>query len=118
MSDPNPHEPTVPEECAEAIRQTGGCEHGVAAPAPLTGTWEQESDRIYRESVAHVAQRLRDLAAEVERDGLRISEATEGHTLAAGRVVHSVTWGLANLNLDGLIRRAADATGARAEARR
>lgn len=84
---------------------------------PMTGTWEQESARIYRERVTAVVRRLNDLAADFEREALRIGDATEAHTHAAARGVHALIWGVANTSADSIINAAVDADNARREAR-
>jgi hypothetical protein len=59
--------------------------------------------------IAETADRLRHMAEEVERDGrarknfMRKPDDRPDYIYAAQRVIHTVTWGLANLNLDGLV---------------
>lgn len=70
---------------------------------------KQQVDRMHR-----VANGLRDLADEVERHaarGERRYESGNGMSwvLLASDVVHKVTWGVANLNLDGIVANARDA---------
>ncbi len=66
--------------------------------------------------VEHVAERLRDLADDVDRIAKRgpytTSVGPDRYTPMAalvGEVVHRVTWGVTNLSLDQLAREAAEA---------
>lgn len=67
--------------------------------------------------VAKIADGLRRMADEVERDG-RVRDATgvgvPRFAHAAEGVLHSVIWGFAHLHVDGLIRDAAGADVAEA----
>ncbi len=75
----------------------------------------------YDRRLATIVQRLRDLADEVERDGkprpniTRRDGAvvTDDYIGAAANAIHAVTWGVANLNLDGLVATASDVHYAR-----
>ncbi len=82
---------------------------------PTVPSWPAAASEQYADAVRHTAQRLRHLADEVERVGLRQDSpgayrATSGpHSVTAQRVVHSVMWGLANASLDRVVRAAAEA---------
>lgn len=64
--------------------------------------------------VKRVADALRRLADEVEREG-ELWEPTDfdraplRHVKAASRVLHTVTWGVANLNVEAVVEAAAEA---------
>lgn len=63
----------------------------------------------YLEAVRHTANRFRDLADELERDGLNVDKLAtfnhsgDPHTAAAKRAIHAAVWGIANANLDRLV---------------
>lgn len=68
--------------------------------------------RHYTQSVEMVARKLRDMADEVEREGVvRPENEWTGPPFgwAASKVVHAVAWGTANLNLDLVVTNAAQA---------
>lgn len=79
-------------------------------------TWAEVQSRHYGVKVAVIAADLRSLADRIEREGKprpsSVYTAGTEHQTAAGAIVHAVMWGLANINLDGLIREAADADAA------
>lgn len=64
--------------------------------------------------VTSIATRLRRMADEIEREGQPTRNFTNGsdrrpdYVQAASEVIHTVTWGVANLSLDGLVTTAAD----------
>lgn len=62
---------------------------------------------FYMDSVAHTAQRLRDTADRMEREGRVIPGGT--FTGAARRVMHEFLWGIANANADGIVGAAEEA---------
>lgn len=89
----------------------------------LMATWAERMQRQYAEGLANVANDLREMADRVERDGMprRRSDGSlaaigypEGSefSAAAHRVLHAITWGVANLNLEHLLRRAVEADAA------
>lgn len=101
MSTENPQIVTTPDEF-----QSG-----------LDDRWAQAAADQYQRRIEAIAARLHDIAAEVQREGV----ARVGHVNADGKpdylwsaqqVLHTVTWGVANLNLDGLLSTAADAQNA------
>lgn len=61
--------------------------------------------REYVRIAANVVRELRDMAADVERK----LDAQSGYVNAAGYATHAIHSGLANVNVSGLIRAAADA---------
>lgn len=69
-------------------------------------------DRRYREQVTHTAQRLREMADDVERMGVEYGgdgPVRRTRVDAAHRIMHAVVYGLANAHLDGLVQAAGDA---------
>lgn len=78
---------------------------------------QQYHARRFDERVGVLVQSLRGMADDVERRGAASPTLREpndpDYVRAATTVIHTVTWGLANLNLDGLIEDAAKANGAR-----
>lgn len=82
-------------------------------------TFADRQSAHYQERVVKVIVGLRDLADRVEREGSRVTNKVSlpGHGWAAHKVLHEVTWGFANLNLDGLVLAACEADeAARVEA--
>lgn len=62
----------------------------------------------YRNGVRQVAERLRRLADEVEREGLHVPDGptplnTPRFTAAAERALHTLTWGVTNLHATDLV---------------
>jgi len=85
------------------------------AASRLSDMAQHQSARFVDRAV-EVADALRRLAADVERDA-RLQPAREAqsqHAVVAQRIVHTVTWGVANLHLDMLVTLAGDADGAAA----
>lgn len=92
---------------------------------PEERDWEEVARRRLEAAVAARVQHLRQLAAEIEQESAQgISDAIAGrhewstYTRVASRMVHDVTWGMANLNLDGVIDVAIETDKARKEKRR
>lgn len=83
-------------------------------------TYEEFASQHYLDKVNAVAERLRHIADEVELIGVDVARSTTrnlgGHTNAAQRVVHAVTWGIANADLPGLIANAGEADRAASDA--
>jgi hypothetical protein len=84
--------------------------------------WEDRERTRLERAMSAVIRQLRNMAERIEREGadnIRAAQlrdrdyATYGR--AAGQVVHTASWGLANLNLSNLIDAAADADAARNE---
>ena len=71
----------------------------------------------YADAVSRVAQQLRNIADEVEREG-KVRPGTfdndgqDDFNWSAQQVTHTLMWGMANLNLDGLLSAANDAHNA------
>lgn len=67
----------------------------------------------YSEQVDKISERLHRLADDVKREGKARNSTYDigglGHITAAQRVLHEVTWGIANLNLNGLLSWAMEA---------
>ena len=55
-----------------------------------------------REKIESIAHKLRRLAEEVEREAAKLDSPGKAPS-AVSNVMHSVTWGVANLNLDILV---------------
>jgi len=74
---------------------------------------EQYGAKFMREGVARRVRRLRDLADRIERDGengIVRAEAGKGtYGTVASNLLHEVTWGVANLNIETLLATATDA---------
>ena len=74
----------------------------------------------YNAHVARTAAHLRRIADEVEREGTATNafrgwhKGEHDYVYAAQQVVHTVTWGVAHLNLPGLISYAAEVHDIRA----
>lgn len=88
----------------------------MAQSKSLHETLVEHTEDAYRHEVIRVARHLRSLADEIQRDGLRVQprvtssyDALPSYGDAAHRIIHNLHWGIANANLDGLIRAAADA---------
>lgn len=75
----------------------------------MSETWPEIADRRYRDAVVTVADRLRDMADRVEREGLRIAGPGRSYGKAASSAIHELTWGVANANVERLVSDAADA---------
>jgi hypothetical protein len=67
----------------------------------------------FRRGVKATAKRLRDLADRIEVDGREDRYGETDFLGAAQRVVHEATWGIANLDLAGLVREAGEALAAK-----
>lgn len=66
----------------------------------------------FSDFVRHIAERLRRLADDVEREAdvkNDLSTLLLDHARSAGEVVHKVAWGVANLRLGDLVAEAAAA---------
>lgn len=84
----------------------------------LRSVEEMSADHL-AQGIESRVRRLRALVGEIEREAKRtLNDAREGRT-AYGRVVqnieHSITWGVANLNLPTLMSTATDADIAHAK---
>lgn len=66
----------------------------------------------YDDHVEHVVSRLRYLADEIEREHRRYRDPVNPPDVeraagyAASRIVHTVSWGVAHIDLEGLVRAA------------
>jgi hypothetical protein len=83
--------------------------------------WEAAARKRLERLVTGVAERLRKLADEIETEGRYNLQAVvdrpgRSYVPVAAAVVHSVTWGVANLNLGTVLDAANDAQSARQEA--
>ena len=87
--------------------------------------WEEASVKRLETTVASVVARLHQLADRIAEEATanidnarteRTDYSTYGRV--AERVVHEVTWGLANLNLPNVIDAASDAAAAHTEKRK
>lgn len=69
--------------------------------------------QAFRAHAQSVAEDLRRLAAAVERNiddqSISMRDLAPDHSAVASDILHTVMWGLANLHLDGLVRKAAEA---------
>jgi hypothetical protein len=85
----------------------------------MTSSFTSAMSGMYDEKVARIVKSLHDIADRVEREGrahpnvTRSGDPRPDYLNAASGVIHEVTWGLANLNLDGLVSMAADVHHAR-----
>jgi hypothetical protein len=61
----------------------------------------------FKEAIQTILTRLDDMATEVRRAEMRFTEQNASKTTE--QIQHAILWGLANLNLDDLTRRAAEA---------
>lgn len=82
--------------------------------------WAEYSAELFERDVVKIAERLRWLADEVEREGKARpnptrDDPTPDFSRAAERVVHAIMWGMANLSLDSIVN-AADEAGRAARA--
>lgn len=89
------------------------------AAAERRETEAEWMSRNFTEKVHGIANRLRRLADEVEREGrVRQTHSTVGlyprHASAAQSVMHTLAWGVANLHADSLVIDAARADQAEA----
>lgn len=62
----------------------------------------------YADHVEDIARGLEGLADAVRREGERAKLDDFGYVRAAGRVMNRINWGIPNLNVDDLYRRAVD----------
>lgn len=69
---------------------------------------KHEHDRFHA-SAAHVIRHLRDTADQMERISEDANNLPFQHGDVASRMLHTLTWGTANSNVDGLIRAAYEA---------
>lgn len=71
----------------------------------------------YADTVTKVAEGLRKLADDAEREGRHTTNhrGEPDYATAAYSVLHAITWGIANLHTEGLVTRAADADRAAQE---
>jgi hypothetical protein len=76
--------------------------------------WEAVARARVERHIEAVSVRLHRLAETVQTEG-RYGVENGSYVLAAARIVHEVTWGVANLSLSTLIGAANDAESARAE---
>lgn len=77
----------------------------------------ERMEEQFSKRVESVASRLREMADAVERHGTpkpNIRDLEPDYVRAAAEVAHVLHWGLANADLDGLIRAAGDVVAARA----
>lgn len=128
-TDPGAAAPAAPSTCAASPAgaqegnppmDTSSRDRSAALPdddARMARTWATESARMYREQAERVVDRLRRMAddveralADVERDP--ITSPAGRFTYAAQQAVKQAHWGLANANLDTVIRVAAEADAA------
>lgn len=69
--------------------------------------------KMYTERVATIAEGLRRLADEFEREatpsGVKRADGLPAHATAAGDALHALFWGVANLHADSLVAYAAQA---------
>lgn len=82
----------------------------LAEPVPCRGQqglWNLTPEQL--EAMERIADQLRELAAKVERQGTLRVNNREPHRIAQD-VVHILSWGLAHLNVDGLVSDALDLT--------
>lgn len=81
--------------------------------------FENLTRKRFEAEIVQVADQLRRIAEEVEREGRRTTNAIGAPRFAraARGVVHAVMWGLANAHLDGLLLKAAEADEAVNESR-
>jgi hypothetical protein len=86
------------------------------AAEKLNDRIQRDAEERYRRAVQRTANRLRDLAEEIERDGMRVRktklpDGTEvpDYGNAARDVVHAVQWGVANAHADRVVDAAVSA---------
>lgn len=92
----------------------------ISAPPPLRTESLRDvartTERLYTESVGYVVASLRSLADEIERTGtwtISPLDGTPQFSKAASRIVHAVSWGVANATLSDVVSKAAQADLAR-----
>ena len=90
--------------------------NSTSAPPPLRTESMRDvantTERLYTESVSYIVATLRSLADEIERAGSRTSSPLDGTPQfgkAASRVVHAVSWGVANATMSDVVTKAAQA---------
>lgn len=80
---------------------------------PIDDHYRGSQVESYEQRLAYTAHALRRLADRIEQEGKPHPRTLENKTLpysyAAGHVVHEITWGVANLNLETLLYWAASA---------
>jgi len=90
---------------------------GPTAPKPPP-TVEEIARRTVRRRIQNAAQKLKNMAEEVERELRRLptddADRRTTHAQAVVNVQHTILWGLANLNLSELVNDAYEADTARA----
>jgi hypothetical protein len=78
----------------------------------MSNDFPQRMSEQFEHKVARTANGLRVLADRVEREG-RVGENIRtmkpDHAYAAQSVIHAITWGMANLDLGGIVQCAKDA---------
>jgi hypothetical protein len=84
--------------------------------------WEAAARKRLESTVTNVTEQLQRMAAQIGQEAAHtIEDASTGRTQyatygrVAERVVHTVAWGVANLNLANVIDAASDAQAAQAE---
>lgn len=102
-------------ECTPGASRTQP-DRGVVAiwrsDADAEGLTRAAMERLYLDQVEGVARKLEQMAAAVRTTAARPVKPVDGHCVrvaAAAQVVHSVTWGVANLNMEALISYATNA---------
>jgi hypothetical protein len=87
------------------------------SPEPARTT-EDIARRVIVRRIERTAQKLRQMAEEVEREVRRLptndADRRNSHAQAVANVQHTVLWGLANMNLSELVADAYEADTARA----
>lgn len=86
--------------------------HWVYSTYMTTKTLRDMLAEQFTKSVARTARDFRDLADQIEREAKQIDHvpspgSTSGAAIAA-RIVHSITWGLANASPDQIVSSAAE----------
>lgn len=76
--------------------------------------YAEHADETYVETVKSVAQSIRNVADEFERDALRAAfdsaVSNRGpRTLAVVRALHALHWGVANASIERVVREAVEA---------
>lgn len=75
----------------------------------------ETTEARYNAAVQHVVDKLLSMAHEVSKERIGDSQCLtpDDITHCAGRVIHAVTWGIANANLDDVVIYAAQVEQAR-----